>query len=158
MQKIILFFLSITAVFLNSACDGGLEPVNNKTYIRGSIEFKGKFPPTDSLLDLRVVAFKKFPPDNFISEILSGDALYSPETIVPVNESASFELEVPFTPVLYKYIALAQRYGSALEWRSVGVYTLTNNQDKPDSLLCLPGQSYNIKINVDFDHLPPQPF
>lgn len=145
-------------------CTGGLDPamVPVEGKIAGTVWFRGPWPPADSVLDLRVVAFQVYPPTNVLEEVLSGRALFSERLLAALSvESAPYELVVPQPPVVFRYIVVAQQYGPDIfrHWRVVGVYTRDTVSYRPDSLLVEPGGVYpNVDIQVNFERLPPQPF
>ena len=151
----ILFFL-----FFTISCDSGLKPQpENTSYVRGTIKYinsTDNWPPVDSLKDLRVVAFKHFPPDNIIQEVLSGQAYYTNSSLPFYVDSSSFVLEIKDSPVELKYIAVAQQFGGIIDWLVVGVYS--DNNDSAKTLYVEKGKNYQIQINVDFKNLPKQPF
>jgi len=68
----IFLIISLFCIFWLS-CDQGLAPDENVpeiTGIEGTILFQN-WPPPDSLYDLRLVAFKNFPPENIFVEIIT---------------------------------------------------------------------------------------
>lgn len=158
-------FLPIIIIFLLvlNSCNEGLAPPPPiaKSYIKGMITYKGgkpKWPPADSVKDIRVVAFKNYPPANIIAELTSGNAFYS-ESLPKFTDTTSYILEFAKPPVYVKYLVVAQNTGTIMDWRAIGVYTLSGDQTKPDSIYVKEGMIYkDININVDFDNLPPQPF
>ncbi|GBD06501.1 hypothetical protein HRbin21_00294 [bacterium HR21] len=145
-------------------CTGGLDPamVPVEAKISGTVWFRGPWPPPDSLLDLRVVAFQVYPPTNVLEEVLGGRALFSERLpAAPSVERASYEITVPQPPMVFRYIIVAQQYGPDIfrHWRVIGVYTRDTVSYRPDSLWVEPGGVYpNVNIQVDFERLPPQPF
>jgi hypothetical protein len=159
------FYLIIYIVFafILSACNEGLAPPPpiSKSYINGLVTYKNaknKWPPTDSVKDIRVVAFKNYPPKNIIAELTSGDAFFT-ASMPKFVDTSSFSIEFTKPPLYIKYLVVAQQIGSIMEWRAIGVYTISGDVTKPDSIYVIEGKSFNnIKINVDFDNLPPQPF
>lgn len=160
MNKILLFF---TLVILFTGCDGGLEPHKaiELSYIRGKIFYKNgkdKWPPIDSVKDMRVVAFKDYPPKDILTEVTGGNAIFTQESTGIMVDSSEFEIIIKDAPVKFNYIVVAQNYGSIFEWRAVGVYTTTGDVNKPSSLLVEQGKSYYLNLTVDFNNLPPQPF
>lgn len=151
----------VLLVSLWGGCTGGLDPTQlpREALLRGTVIFRGRWPPADSVLDLRVVAFQHYPPRNVFEEVLSGQAVFSKEALPFFVERAPYELTVEQPPVMFRYIIVAQRYGPDLfqHWRVVGVYGRDGAQ--LDSLWVEPGEVYpGVDILVDFDHLPPQPF
>jgi len=156
-------YLAILFVSIIVSCNGGLAPppISDKSYIGGIITYvngKNEWPPADSVIDIRVAAFKVYPPKDIITEITGGNAYFSVPLDMFVN-SDTFNLEIPNPPEEIKYIVVAQQYGTIFEWRAIGVWTLTGDASKPSSILIEPGKSYlDLDINVDFKNLPPQPF
>jgi len=164
-MKKILFWVFLGTLFIQS-CDKGLTPPENQIRISAGISgtvFFQNWPSPDSLLDLRLVAFKNFPPQDIFVELLSRQAFAYPaidDTLsLPLNvDQLDFQFELPAGD--YGYLAVAQQFGPNVlaDWRAVGQFDLS-----PDSLptpLMIPeGQVVkNIFIAVDFDHLPIQPF
>jgi hypothetical protein len=150
----------LLAALCVGGCTGGLDPTTLpvEAVIRGTVSFRGTWPPADSLRDLRVVAFQNYPPTDVVGEVLGGRALFS-ERLPFFVESAPYELRVERPPVTFRYLIVAQQYGPDLfrHWRVVGVYGRDPTQ--PESLRVEPGEVYpRVDIVVDFDHLPPQPF
>ncbi|HPD33705.1 MAG TPA: hypothetical protein P5545_02950 [Bacteroidota bacterium] len=156
-SKIFLFPILI----LLQSCNEGLSPqFEQKTVLQGKIVYTSgisSWPAKDSLKDLRVVAFKNFPPQNIVQEILSGSAYYTQESLPFYTDTTNFSIEIPDAPVLLKYIAVAQQYGGLMEWRVIGVYK-AQNSDTASNLYINKSETKNITIYVDFNNLPPQPF
>lgn len=159
------------------ACNGGLDPgdYNQTASFSGRIYFvqgagAEHFPPKDSLLDLRVVAFHDQPKDtNLLNELGNGDAIFS--ALALVDSSFSYPADIPYSidipqnqlnkgAVSYRYVAVAQRYGPNIlsDWKVVGIYSL-DSVYTPQILILSNGTHYdNINFTVDFLHPPPQPF
>ncbi len=166
----ILFLIFAIGFFYQ--CDKGLSPIEKPppptvedsiTGISGTIYFTN-WPPPDSLFELRIVVFKKFPPENLIVEILTGEAFIYPTALedtvsLPFYVDSlqyAFELE----PRTYEYLVVAQRYGPnrALDWRAVGQYD-TDEDSLPSPFTVIDSVLLkNINVYVDFKHLPIQPF
>jgi len=139
------------------------ENVPEITGIEGTILFQN-WPPPDSLYDLRLVAFKNFPPENIFVEIITQQAYaYPPITVdttwIPFYvDQAEFEFELP--PGTYDYLVVAHRYGPNIleDWQAVGQYD-TDSDSLPSSFTIVEGQLLkNIIILADFKQLPIQPF
>jgi hypothetical protein len=164
MEKFIIKYIRIKliliALLILASCDSGLKPQpENTSYVYGKIKYVNStdnWPPIDSLKDLRVVAFKHFPPDNLIQEVLSGQAYYTNSTLPFFVDSTNFVLEIKDAPVELKYIAVAQQFGGIIDWLVVGIYS--DNNDSAKHLFVEKGKVYHIQINVDFKNLPKQPF
>ncbi len=150
-------------LFFITACNEGLQPQPpvEKSFISGLITYvngKDKWPPPDSVIEIRVVAFKNYPPKDIIAEITNGNAYFT-EALPKFVDTSSYMLEISKPPQTIKYLVVAQQYGSLFEWRSIGVWTLSGDNTKPSSITIEPGKTYTgLNITVDFDNLPPQPF
>ncbi len=164
-MKIIPILIISCAVVFHS-CDKGLAPaavnLDIANGIQGTILFEN-WPSPDSLYDLRLVAFRNFPPENIFVELLSEQAYAYPAitdtTHIPFFvDRYEFEFELP--PGEYGYLVVAQQYGSnlLLDWRAVGQYDV--DADSLPSPLNVDENAVtrNLVIGVDFDHLPIQPF
>lgn len=153
MKKVV--FLIIILIMLS--CDGGLEPAN-PTILKGKILFSDidTWPPSDSLIDLRLVALKNYPPADIVTEITSGNAYFT-ETLPFFVDSIDFELEIKDAPVELKYIGVAQNFDDILDWRVVGVYS-ENFDNNHSPLFINRGEELFINIRVDFNDIPEQPF
>jgi hypothetical protein len=167
MKQNIIIYINIILSLILYSCDMGLAPKEpaKKSYISGEISYKGgkdKWPPADSVFEIRLVAFKNYPlsdSSSILRELTDGNAYFTLDTLPRFVEKSYYSLEINDPPVLLKYIAVAQRYGNLFQWRVIGVYTESGDNLKPSSLLVNPGDSLkNINIQVDFQNLPPQPF
>lgn len=156
-------YIFLILLIFSVACDKGLQPPPPvaKSYLTGLITYlngKDKWPPADSVIDIRVVAFKNYPPKDILEEITKGEAFFT-NSLPFFVDTSSFSLEIPEPPVTLNYIVVAQQYASLFDWRVIGVWTLTEDNTKPSSINVEPGKTYSgINIKVDFDNLPPQPF
>lgn len=156
-----IYFSAILIIF--TSCNEGLAPPesNDKTTITGIIRYIGSetdWPPADSIKDLRVVAFKNYPPKDIFSEVTSGNAYFTMQKLPYHVSSSTFSLDIPDAPIDIKYLVAAQQYGSILEWRAIGVYTLSGDKTSPTPINVKKGKTYIADIIVDFKDLPPQPF
>ena len=121
-------------------------------------------PPPDSLIDLRLVVFKNYPPDSILLEVLTGNAIVYPALAatsgLPMYVSmTAFEIELD--PGTYDYVVVAQRFGPNVtaDWRAVGQYDTMLSDSLPTAISIIQGKLLKeINIVVDFNHLPPQPF
>lgn len=162
----IVVFLAIFGV----SCDGGLDPTqaavqsSANARISGTITYLGgisSWPSADSLMSIRVVAFKKYPSENIGTELLNGNAIYTPETLSFRVASQEYTLDIANPPVEFNYIVVAQQYGAddAKDWRAIGIFTRTGDVNVPSPVKVEMGRVYNdIDIFVDFSNLPPDPF
>ncbi len=156
----ILFILLLSLIIVS--CDGGLDPtqVHGSTgYIKGTIDYaKGaNWSAAGTVKDIRVVAFKSYPPIGILEEVMGGNAYYTIESL-PVNvASSTFSIEIPEPPLTIKYLVVAQQYGGLMDWRAVGVL-YSNTPETPSEFTIDKGETKYFDINVDFDNLPPQPF
>ena len=153
---IYIFFLLSTLM----SCDRGLEPEPDTTsYVNGMIHYVDNYDnwlAADSIKDLRVVAFKNFPPTSVLEEVLSGRAYFTNQSLPTFVDSSEFSLEIADAPVTLNYIAVVQQFGEIMDWRVVGLYSI--EKDSAAVLEVKQGKTYNIQINVDFENLPKQPF
>ena len=158
-KKYLLAFVLLLSV---SACDEGMKPAPF-TGFSGVIRYKN-WPPADSLRDLRIVAFRNFPPGSIFEEVLNGRAVVYPgllDTFALPLFVDSMKYEVTAPTGQFQYIAVAQQFGPNLftDWRAVGQYDLDTNLTVPSPIeIFADRQTKGIDINVDFHKLPPQPF
>lgn len=158
MRKI---FFAPFLLFLLS-CDHGLKPseVGATTYeepgFGGTVYFKGTWP--DTVYDLRVVAFRNYPPSDIINEVLGGKAKFSQSLPKKVD---STKYEVLADTGKWEYIAVALQYGPNIfsDWKAIGVYDTTEYDTIPTPIYIPYGKFIRgINITCDFDNPPPQPF
>lgn len=159
-KKILLF---IAFLFLIS-CDGGLKPEPDATsYLKGTVRFvddNENWISRDSIFDLRVVAFKNFPPQDILQEVLTGNAYFTLDSLPYYVNEATFSIEISDAPVTIEYVAVALQYGENIstDWLAVGVYTESGDKTQNSSVQLGKGETKEIVIDVDFNDLPPQPF
>lgn len=156
-----LLFVVASCFFL-IGCNEGLAPRVETSGISGTIRYKN-WPPRDSLRDLRLVAFKVFPPGNIVQEVLQGRAIVYP----PIGDTAlvpfyvdSIRYTAPLPPGRYEYVVVAQQFGPNIftDWRPVGQYDLDTNYAVPSPVVVLEGTLTRfVDINVDFRNPPPFP-
>jgi hypothetical protein len=160
--------LGCVLALLLGHCDGGLDPtalpptaeLGGRLTVRGGRE---SYPPRDSILDLRVVAFRTIPRDSsIIAAVLSGQAYFTPTSIL---DSTHYAISIPFTegtpePLRLEYIAVAQQYGPNVfrDWRVVGLYA-SDSLWTPKAVVLRRGERrLDVDITIDFRNPPPQPF
>ena len=168
MRRLPTLILSSILAFVVSHCDGGLDPtavppnaeLGGRLTVRGGVE---SYPPRDSLLDLRVVAFRTIPRDtSIIAAVLSGQAYFTTSSVL---DSSHYRIVIPFgdgtsEPLRLEYIAVAQQYGPNIfrDWRVVGVYA-SDSLWTPKALTLTRGERrMDVDITIDFRNPPPQPF
>lgn len=168
-RKRIIFSLCLSAscVLILSGCNRGLSPTQASASVQmgfgGTIHFVSAWPPADSLYNLKVVAFRTYPPKNIITEITSGGAEVYPPALTSLPDSVdsvsySFKLD---SAAVFRYVAVALQYGSSIyqDWKVVGAYGYSHGVGQPDSVIVPSGSFINgIDINVDFKNTPPTPF
>jgi hypothetical protein len=171
MRRLNLVILLICfGVLLIPGCDKGIQAPPETA--PGGAEQQGfsgvirysNWPPTDSLVDLRLIAFKTFPPRNILADALTGQAIVYP----PIGPSPSLPFNVdtthyfvPTPPGEFQYIVVAQQFGPNVfsDWRAVGQYDLDANLAVPTPIRVPEnGRVRNVDIVVDFSRRPPQPF
>lgn len=160
-MKYILFSLFI---ILLSSCDGGLEPISveQKSQLDITLKFVdagNNWPPKDSILGLRIAAFKKMPDSSIINDIIAGNAYFTLNSLPLFVDSAGTRFEITDAPVDLVYIAAVQQFDSLItSQRVVGIYTISGDKTKPTALKIEKGKNYSINIDIDFNNLPPMPF
>lgn len=142
--------------------DHGLAPATQSDTpgFSGLIRVRSTWPPQDSVRDLRIAAFRNYPPKDILSEVLSGTAVFSEELPYGVD-SVSYRVQAEALNGSFAYVVVAQNYGPDpfKEWRAVGVYTVTGDFTKPSPIDLGEGRFLRgIDVEVDFINLPPQPF
>lgn len=163
LRIILLLMLLASAI---PSCDEGLSPIVSSTprgTLRGLITFQN-WHLVDTMYDMRLAAFREFPPPNLINQVLQGKA----EIIPPIGDSALISSRVDsvrFTATVsagtYPYLAVALQYGPNVygDWRAVGQYDLDTNLAVPSPITIVPNEELSgIDIHVDFAKPPPQPF
>ncbi len=167
-----VFSVMLLGMLLFPSCNEGIQappetpagPTPGVPGFAGTITYKN-WPPADSLVDLRLVAFKKFPPGDILTEVLQDSAIVYPPLGGPLSLPFNVDTTHYFAPTpgnaSYRYVVVAQRYGQDIlhDWRAVGQYDLDTNLAVP-SPIQVPADDtlMHVDINVDFKHLPPQPF
>ena len=156
-----LLICCIVLFILCTGCDKGLAPIVVSPGFSGTITYKSKFPPPDSLLDLRIIAVPYYPIDSSFQKIYdkvtSLVIAFSPEPLSTVTPTIKYTMFVD--PKTYYYVAVVQQYGDYTQWRVVGIYCDSTVSNIPKSVTVSDGKyTEGIDINVDFYNLPPQPF
>ncbi|MAT39847.1 MAG: hypothetical protein CL946_09615 [Ectothiorhodospiraceae bacterium] len=153
----------VTALCLFISCDDhGISPKAGKELpgFGGTLLVTSEWSPADSLFDLRVVAFRNYPPGDLVQELLDGNAVFS-DTLQFNVETQSYTIEDAELAGTFEYVAVAQQYGSNLftDWRAVGVFTESGDPAEPSPVSLGSGQYIQgVDITIDFYDLPPQPF
>jgi hypothetical protein len=164
-KSILYISTVIILALLNFGCDKGLAPTEISQGggsvtkgISGTIHFIN-WPPESTLVDLRLVAFKNYPPGDIVSEVMQGNAQYT-ETLKPYfSDSLSYTLVLTAaTWGSIQYIVVAQQFGPNIQadWKMVGVYYTPDDSSKPGTVnLSADGIVNDINIRVDFLNPPP---
>lgn len=150
-------------IILLAGCDHGLSPNDaaEEPGFGGTITLLSSWPPADSVKDLRVVAFRNYPPQNLVLEITQGTAVYTDTTLLPLRARIAYAIRKSTVTGPFQYIVVAQQYGNNIfsDWRVVGVFSLVNDKTRPGAIDIPQGRFLTgIDIPVDFYNLPPQPF
>ena len=160
--RIQIAFIVLFSFAFSSGCDHGLSPEVSDIDpgFGGTLHIAGNWPPQDSVRDLRVVAFRNYPPKDILSEVINGSAMFSDE--LPYGETAiSYVIQDETLSGSFSYVVVAQNYGEDpfQDWRAVGVYAVTGDATKPSPVDLGNGLFIDgVDITVDFYDLPPQPF
>jgi len=160
-------FCSLLTIFV-FGCDKGIQPTQTGVgggagIMTGLITYRN-WPTIDSLHDLRIVAFRVFPPTNIVNEVLQGRAIVYPSlgdtSLVPFFVD-SLRYSFALTSGTFQYVVIAQQYGPSLttDWRPVGQFDLDSNFTVPSAVEIVAGATTTgIDIFVDFANPPPAPF
>ncbi len=154
-----------------SGCNRGLSPTQASssaiTGFGGTVRFVSSWPhpPQDSVYDLRVVAFRDYPPQNILLEVSSGNAIVYPPTsttggLPKFVDSLSYDFTLDSAST-FQYVVVAMRYGTNVfsDWKVVGAYGYSHGAGSPRSVVVQQGSFLNgIDIEVDFQNTPPTPF
>ncbi len=157
-----LFLLMTFSLFL-FGCNHGLAPITVQPGFGGTVRFVSAWPPADSVLNLRVVAFRDYPPQNIITEVTSGSALVYPP--IAASSLPTFVDSVTYSFTLdsastFKYLAVVMQYGSNIlqDWEVVGAYGYSHGAGTPKQVIVSQNNFLNgIDFDVDFKNLPPNP-
>jgi len=154
MKKLINLILLI---FLLVSCQEGLAPIE-KAIIKGKITFVGALPPDSLIKDLRVVAFNNYPRRDIVSEVLTGNAIFT-ESLLPIkNQECNYFIEIDKFPSTIAYLVVARQYGTLFEWDVVGIYSNDTVNYVPEKIVLSKPATINIDFVVDFNRKLPQPF
>jgi hypothetical protein len=148
------------------SCDGGLAPPERAAgppFVSGLITYRN-WPAADSIVDLRLVLFRNFPPGDIVQEVLSGRAVVYPAigdtSLIPFFvDSLAYLFTAPSGT--YAYAVVAQQFGPNVQedWRAVGQYDLDFDLSVPSPVTLTDGDTTRgIDIAVDFLNPPPTPF
>ena len=155
----------LSAVFVG--CNRGLAPTQPSSSVQmgfgGTVRFVSAWPPSDSVFDVRVVAFSNYPPSNILTEVSSGQAKVYPA--LGANKVPLFADSLSYTFYLdsaatFRYVAVVIQNGSNYlqDWKVVGAYGYSHGAGQPDSVVVTPDSFVNgINIDVDFKNTPPNP-
>lgn len=166
-SKIFNITLNVFLLWALFSCDHGINPEKTEEVetkdsgISGTIFYQNW--PQDSLVDLRLVIFKNYPPADIVGEVTSGEAIAYPDISLgslPFYVDST-EFVVTLEPRIYEYIVVAHQFGPAIffDWQVVGQYDTTLQDTIPTSIEILQDSILSgINIYVDFDSLPGQPF
>lgn len=157
--------LLVALTVLSSGC-GGIDPdaVRPFSGLRGTIRYVGGAQawPTDSIYDLRVVAFEKKPqvPEDVLAAIVQQTAAFSPVMLPTLQDSTAYVLEVLATPRSFEYVVVALQNGPDFlkNWLMLDVYAPTGDPSVPGRVLVPSAGVIDLDFRVDFKNLPPQPF
>lgn len=155
-------FLWLLAVI---GCNDGITPPSTPPVVaQGSFSGMIRFLTWDSagtVVDLRLVAFKHFPPGDIIQEVLQGRATVYPALgagqLAPVGTD-SLQYNITLPAQTYEFVVVAQQFGPDVmaDWRPVGQFDLDSNFTVPSPVVVQANDTTrNIDILVDFDNLPP---
>jgi len=145
-------------------CNEGIAPVDEQSIseahgIQGTIHFTN-WPPSDSIIDLRLVAFLNYPPIDIYTEVIQGRAKYTDKLPAAVDSFSYTLILNPLPSDTIRCIAIGHQFGPDIEkdWRLVGIYYNPGDSSAPGKIFIPPDSLVaNINVSVDFKKLPPQP-
>ncbi|MBI1807615.1 MAG: hypothetical protein HYR76_11245 [Ignavibacteria bacterium] len=155
----------IIVCLCNVECDQGLAPQSVSQQILpygiNGVMYCKNWPPRDSVLDLRLVAFRNVPTQNIVNEVQQGRAEFTQSLQPYAADSIAYTLILStLQPGILEYVAVGQRYGPDImkDWRVVGIYHSGRDTTNPGTVQVPPDSVVpGINVLVDFLHLPPQP-
>jgi hypothetical protein len=162
-----LLLLFLAFLLFSGGCDHGLEPSRPvQPGFAGTIHFEGQWP--SDTIEIRLIASQVWRQFTSYTEIIQLVAytdsvkIYPPpaENGLPMGRD-SVHYDFPVPPSTYRYIAVAQRFGTNpfADWRIIGVYDGRSGTLEPKEVIVLSDQHVSgIDILVDFNNPPPQPF
>ncbi len=158
--------MSIFFILVLFGCDKGISPNIAPSGFEGTITYVSSPPPSDSLVDLRVVAVPYYPIDTvvetLIQKIFSGAIPYSGTLLLSTIDSGKTQTyQFLLQPGVYKYVAVVQQYGILIlnDWKVVSIYGYSQATPSPGVVTVSEGKiQTGINFIVDFKNLPPQPF
>jgi hypothetical protein len=159
--------LPVLLALAGLTCDDGLGPPPPAATTPGALEGTVRFLNWDSsgaVFDMRVVAFRVFPPQDVITEVLQGRAVVHPPVggpalVTGTPDSVAVLFSLP--PGRYPYVVVAQQFGPSVstDWRPVGQYDTDADPAVPTPVTIAAGETTRtVDIIVDFTRLPPPPF
>ena len=169
-KKLLKFFSVILLIlFLASACDHGIEPLEAESSgFEGTISFISEWP--ESVKRSFLVVFQN--PLLSDSDFTIFNLKYLSREIplgVSAYQYSSFDSSYippepgPFPSGSYGYVAVVQQSTEVLslarkDWFVSGVYYANGDTTKPGTMI-IPDSTFvrNIDITVDFNNPPPQP-
>ncbi len=168
-MRYLAIFLA-TSLVVTVGCDKGLAPLNEPSGFSGIITFKNWPSDPYTVAELRLVAFVSYPSDSvaIFPALLAGQAVVYPP--VGATGFAKYVDSIPYTFTTngttlqvstYKYIAVAQRYGTNYfaDWKPCGVYTINPGSFDPAPVQVLLHRVITgVNITVDFNNPPPKPW
>jgi hypothetical protein len=150
----------LAALLLVGGCGDGLTPEMGLVGFEGRVTVASAFPPADSVLTLRVVAARSYPPKDILGEYIAGRLVFSDALVYNTRTQTYTILQNDLTGI-FEYVCIAQQYGPNpfSQWRVVGVYSLSGDKTKYSPVDFGSGRYLRgIDMTVDFYDLPPQPF
>lgn len=158
----------LSILFILSGCSQGLEPEPQPQQTVLPYGIAGKFfftnwPPSDSVRNLAIIAFKTVPQGNLFDIVIDPQRAKYKIDVAPYGvDSVEYELLLaPTASGLFEYIAVGQQYGPNIlnDWRVAGLHSSPGDTSRNPAPVFVPAGVIvgDIDIYVDFDNLPPQP-
>lgn len=141
--------LFLGLLLLLAGCDGGLAPPppSPLATIEGTVYYSGRWPPPDSVRELRFVAMR-FVPQSALDLLLRFNELVISDTLRRFVDTDTFRVVLDLEGVVadtFLYSGIAWKFGPGLlDWRPLVVY------DRP--LILRPGERRPLVLEADFQH------
>lgn len=118
--------------------------------------------PTDSIYDLRVVAFEVQPsvPEEIIASLVGQTAVYTSSSLPLRFDTVAYTIDVIATPRTFTYVVVAMQNGPNFlkDWIMLSIYAPSGDPTQPGQVLIPSMGNTTVDFLVDFANLPPQPF
>jgi len=141
--------LAVVLALLAPGCDGGISPAGEDSVgvIQGTVTYTGRWPPPDSVRDLRFVALRFIPADT--SDFLQLNRIEVSRSLTYGVSSDTFSIHGVKTGV-FPYSGIARQVTENLfSWAPLGLVA-----DNDGVIVLETGQTVLVNVSVDFANIP----